>query len=293
MKTIVILFYKVLKFINFIIKKIFRKEFLLYLKTLIENDSYKKINILEKTIVFFVPNILINWRVNTLMYKEPETLKWIDKFNNNKKKIIFWDIGSNIGLYSIYAALKHVNLKTVSFEPSTSNLRVLSRNISINKLANKIAICQLPLSQNSLNFNRMNETSFLEGYSENSFAEDINFQGKKIKYNNQYNLLGTSINQLIKDKILECPNYIKIDVDGLEHLILLGATTILDDAKLKSILVEINENFKKQYNTIIKIMKIYSFELVSKSRSEEFYKDDMNKVYNFIFEKKNEKKNNQ
>ena len=55
--------------------------------------------------------------------------------------------------------------------------------------------------------------------------------------------MGISINQLVEDKILERPNYMKIDVDGLEHLILLGATNVLSDSILKSILVEINENF--------------------------------------------------
>ena len=35
--------------------------------------------------------------------KEPETLQWISEFSNNEKTI-FWDIGSNIGLYSIYNA---------------------------------------------------------------------------------------------------------------------------------------------------------------------------------------------
>ena len=51
---------------------------------------------------------------------------------------LFIDIGANIGLYSIYAAIKHSNSEVISFEPSTSNLRVLSRNISINKLEEKI-----------------------------------------------------------------------------------------------------------------------------------------------------------
>ena len=40
----------------------------------------------------------------------------------------------NIGLYSIYAALRHKNIEVISFEPSTNNLRILSRNISINNL---------------------------------------------------------------------------------------------------------------------------------------------------------------
>ncbi len=284
MKNIIILFYKILKMINNISEKIFKKEFLLFIKNLIEKDSYKKIEIFGRKVAFFTPNQLCSWRVNTFFSKEPETLKWIDEFNN-KNKTIFWDIGSNIGLYSIYASLKHDNLKVISFEPSTSNLRILSRNISINKMGNKITICQLPLGQSPLNFNKMNETNFLEGFSENTFGKDINFEGKKMKTNNSYELLGTSINQLIKDGILKCPNYVKIDVDGIEHLILNGATNILADTSLKSILVEINENFEEQYKSIFKIMDNYHFKLKSKSRAEEFYKSNMNKVYNFIFEK--------
>ena len=34
------------------------------------------------------------WRVDTLFLKEPETLEWIDTFDNNKE-FIFWDIGAN------------------------------------------------------------------------------------------------------------------------------------------------------------------------------------------------------
>ena len=36
--------------------------------------------------------------------KEPETLEWIDNFS--KDSSIFWDIGANIGLYSIYNSIK-------------------------------------------------------------------------------------------------------------------------------------------------------------------------------------------
>ena len=76
---------------------------------MIENNSYKKIKILDKMITFFIPNQLVNWRVDTFL-KEPETLQWIDGFKT-EEKIIFWDIGSNIGLYSIYATLKHKKCK--------------------------------------------------------------------------------------------------------------------------------------------------------------------------------------
>jgi len=279
------LFYKFLKAIDYIIKKIFKKEFLLYLKVLIENNSYKKIKILDKMITFFIPNQLVNWRVDTFFSKEPETLKWIDGFKT-KEKIIFWDIGSNIGLYSIYASLKHKNAKVISFEPSTSNLRILSRNISINRLEDKITICQLPLNESSFKFEKMNESNFLEGFSENTFGKAMNFEGKKMIVKNNYNILGSSIDHLVTKDILSCPNYIKIDVDGIEHLILNGATNTLSDKRLRSVLVEINENFNEQYTSVMKIMENSNFKLKTKSHADEFYKGNQSKIYNFIFEKK-------
>ena len=60
---------------------------------------------------FSVPNSLSYYRVNTFSSKEPETLEWIDSFSADS---VFWDIGANVGLYSIYAA-KTKNIQIFSF----------------------------------------------------------------------------------------------------------------------------------------------------------------------------------
>ena len=98
--------------------------------------------------------------------KEPETIQWINNFDKTKK-IIFWDIGANIGLYSIYAATKFKEIEVIAFEPSTSNTRVLSRNISLNKLTNKINIFQLALSDTPNIISEFKERNF----QENVFAK--------------------------------------------------------------------------------------------------------------------------
>ena len=118
-----------------ILEKISKRFIMLRFKEFLEKKSYINKTIFNKKISFFTPNELIRWRVDTILDKEPETIQWINTFDN---KCIFWDIGANIGLYSIYAAKNKKNIKVYSFEPSTSNLRTLSRNISINKLQNKI-----------------------------------------------------------------------------------------------------------------------------------------------------------
>ena len=38
-----------------------------------------------------------------------------------------------------------------------------------------------------------------------------------------YDLFGVNIKFLLDNKLLDIPDYIKIDVDGIEHLILEGA----------------------------------------------------------------------
>ena len=138
MKLILKIIYNLLIFIDKITLRLFKRSVMYYFKKLYENDLYIKKKILNNQVSFYVPNEIIKWRVENFYKKEPETLDWIDNFDD-KDKIIFWDIGANIGLFSIYAALKYDNIEIISFEPSTNNLRVLSRNISINNLQEKIA----------------------------------------------------------------------------------------------------------------------------------------------------------
>lgn len=267
------------RFINIFAKQF---HFILFLNEYIENKSYKLHNIAGKKVKFFIPNKAVNLRVERIFSKEPETIEWIDSFENNKNTI-FWDIGSNIGLFSIYASYKHNNIKTFSFEASTSNLRVLSRNISINNLQDRISINQFPLTVHENSYLLFNETRFQEGSSNSTFGEDFGYDGKKILSKNSYKIFGNSINNLINNKILDIPDYIKIDVDGIEHLILEGANKYLSDKKIKSILVEVNEEFEEQLSKVIKILLNNDFKLISKNEREVQLKSKFMGQRNYIF----------
>ena len=215
---------------------------------------YKLIN--RKKIKFYIPTEITHSRVQSIFAKEPETINWINNFKNNKT---FWDIGANIGIYSIYAATKFTKLKIIAFEPSTSNTRTLSRNISINNFDNKIKIFPIALCNKPNILSKFNENRFYEGWSGSTFDNNSDADGKKLlkkNIKNNYQIFGTSINDILSKRILEVPNYIKIDVDGIEHLILEGAKNFLKHKNLREILVEMNPSYKYQSqfieNTLIK-----------------------------------------
>ena len=280
--------YKILVFLDKIFKTITKRSVLIFFNDFIQDSSYKSIRILNKEIKFFVPNQLLSWRVDTFFTKEPETLEWIDNFEK-KENLIFWDIGANIGLYSIYNSLKNPKSTTIAFEPSSSNLRALTRNISINNLEKKIKIISNPLTNKKNTFQEMKEGQFIEGGAMNSFGEKFDFEGKKFQTTMKYNLLGTTMNYFIENSILEIPDYIKIDVDGIEHLILEGGDKFLTHQKVKSLSIEINENFKEQYEKVLDLMKKNRFKFFQKKFNKDFHleRSPFNKTFNYIFIKKN------
>ena len=134
----------------------------------------------------------------------------------------------------------------------------------------------------------MKDNEFNEGGALNSFGEKFNFEGKEQIYSMKYQLLGLSIKDILDNKILEIPDYIKIDVDGIEHLILSGAENYLKDPNIKSISVEINENFKNQFDNIIDIMEKNNFVFLEKKQNNEIKnsKGPFSQSFNYIFEKK-------
>ena len=276
-------FYKLVCYFDKLFIFLTKRSLLVWFKDYIQLDAYKKLLIFNREINFFIPNHLTKSRVDTFFIKEPETLEWIDSFKNSDD-LIFWDIGANIGLYSIYNALKNANSLTVSFEPSTSNLRVLSRNISINNLEDNIQIVPLPLTNKENKFLMMKEGQFNEGGALNAFGESWNFEGKDFKSEMNYKLLGTTINYLLDNNILDVPDHIKIDVDGIEHLILEGASKYLKHKKIKSLSIEINENFKEQYEQVLQIMKQNNFKILHKKHNEDmFHENNQYITFNYVF----------
>ena len=215
-------------------------------------------NLKPVTLRLYTPNWLCRYRAETFSSKEPETLKWIDDNDG-----VLFDIGANIGLYSMHHA-KTKSHNVYAFEPSFFNLPILSKNINSNGLQDKISIITNPLSD-SIQFADFKLASVEEGGALSAFGVDFDQNGVQLESMLAYRTLGYSLDFLLEHGLLpEIPTMIKIDVDGIEHLILSGAKEMLRNRICKTILIEINDNFSDQSTQTASILSECGFSLREK-----------------------------
>ena len=239
-------------------------------------NNVKSINHNGIEMQFSVPNQLNKFRVDTFSTKEPETLDWIDSFAEDS---ILWDIGANIGLFSVYAA-KSKKCKVFAFEPSVFNLELLARNINLNNLNEQILIMPIALSE-TISLDQMRFTSTDWGGALSTFGKDIGWDGKSISDIFSFKTISCSMDQAASFFKLPLPDHIKIDVDGIEHFILQGGKNILKS--VNSVLIEINDDFKDQALCAKEFLKDAGLSFKEKKHSPMFKNSRFSSFYNQIW----------
>lgn len=234
-------FAELLVFTNFFITKLPRGRFATSLGLQKIWDVTYKNKIDNKFLYFHIPNWLAFYRAKTLLTKEPETIAWLNKI---KTKSVIYDIGSNVGMYSIYAAAVR-DCKVISFEPSFLNLELLFRNVQTNNLHDKITIVPLSLSnENQIENFYMQEGDNIWGGAHNSSGINKSQDGTEMLNFKICSQLALSLDALVEIFRIPNPDHIKIDVDGLESKVLQGGLKTFGISK--SILIEIDEKNKDQ-----------------------------------------------
>jgi len=225
---------------------------------------------------FSVPNSLCHWRAKTFSTKEPETLEWIDSLQEGS---VLWDVGANIGLYSVYAA-KRRNCGVWAFEPSVFNVELLARNIFLNGLKGQICLVPLALSDR-LSVSQLRMTSTEWGGACSTFGQDFSWDGLPIQQVFEFQTIGLTMGDAIEQLGIPQPDYIKMDVDGIEHLILKGGLRVLQG--VKGILIEVNDDFHDQSQQCESLLTQAGLVLKEKRQSEMFhnsaYKSSFNQIW--------------
>jgi len=207
-------------------------------------------------------NLITHFRSNLFFVKEKEVRLFIDKYLKNEK--IFLDVGSNIGVFSMYAAIRK-NAIVFALEPEYSNLALLKENIINNELTKNIYPFSLAVGKN-LGITNLNIADTTPGAAVSTIAKnDI------LKTDEGYNVLWKEgVYEITLDKFCKNlninPFMIKIDTDGNEENVLIGSEKILKNESLEFLIIEKTSNQTKLKN-IYSIMYSNGFIEIEKNQT--------------------------
>ncbi len=177
--------------------------------------------------------------------REPDTVAWTEDCAKNGG--VFYDIGANIGAVSlIYAAnIKNNNAtgSVYAFEPMPINFERLFTNI-YNNFPGRIKAFLMPISDKY----KMGEMS-IGSINPGSSGHYLEGGG------GSFTCVVYSLDYLHYQLGFEVPDYLKIDVDGNDYNVLLGAERLIKNGHVKSVLIEKNDS----ENDIQKFMKKYNY----------------------------------
>lgn len=225
------------------------------------------------------------WRYMTLAEKEPETIEWIDTFEAGD---IFWDIGANVGIYSIYAGMREI--QTMAFEPHFANYQQLCISTGLNELQDTITPLCIAFSD-AKSIGAIHLASTEVGTSMSSFGQALDFRGRPYQASFRQGMMAYDIDSFIEDFQVDVPSHIKIDVDGLELSIIKGARKTLANPKLRSVSIELIESDNMQVGEVTSILNAAGLHFIHKKQNSKFATKETHDVLNYLFHRNPQKLN--
>lgn len=200
--------------------------------------------------------------------------------DNIPEETDFLDIGANIGLISLgiisKAKEKEKKLGNIHcFEPDLTLVNLLSYNTSNSKnvyiypfpISDKQEICQISSLPDNMGCNYIYHSKNPEGENQYDYSTIFNIHAHN--YNNKFNLLSTSLDSILfqfNNKI----GVIKIDVEGYEAKVLLGAKELIKIHK-PIIVIEI---FKTNLELVFQLLGNYGYKYCRKIPNELYQNED-------------------
>ena len=185
------------------------------------------------------------WRARTLATKEAGTIEWIR--TAVQPGDVFFDVGANIGLYSLFAAARVGRSgKVFAFEPHAENFLSLMRNIAANGFGDVVRPLSCALHDREGTFD-FNYNSLVSGSSMSQLDGTKDGDEQEFAPVFREGKLGVRLDTLVFEWGLPAPTHVKIDVDGNEMPILHGMKRVLSAAaKPRTMQVEINQRYRDE-----------------------------------------------
>ena len=200
-------------------------------------------------IIMYLPNIhmhgfLITGDYIQMMIFTRKALYEIDLLENVKKRIIkpnlvIVDIGANIGNHSIYFSKSCSAKRVYSFEPIQSTFDVLCKNLELNRCEN-VEAYNIALGEKETLCSIKN-------------ADPNNIGGTQLEPDEK----GSIITKDLDSFSLKEVSLIKIDVEGMEYDVLMGAKKTINTNR-PYILIEI---WPDNYTKVSHLLELYGYSL--------------------------------
>jgi FkbM family methyltransferase len=174
--------------------------------------------------------------------------------NYVKSDNTLFDIGTNMGFYTIWMSQFIGKGKIHAFEPDSGNFERLQKNIALNYLQNQVTINQSAASDKD---GIVSFTSGLDGenhIADSTLKNTVPIQSQKIDSYIQQHSITSSI------------AYMKVDVEGFEYAVLKGSETALRTKQIDIIQLEINKtivNSEKNIEDLLDLINEYQYQLCS------------------------------
>ena len=188
--------------------------------------------------------------------KEPFTIDWIHRHVGAGD--VLYDIGANVGAYSLVAAKKPGGgARVFSFEPSYATVATLCANVVLNDVAERVTPVPIALSATT-GMTVLGLRNLEPGGARHIFGSGANGDAPALY---EQPVLAFRLDEAVERFHLPVPNHIKLDVDGAELDVLDGASRTLHSPALRSVLVEVATALS---DGVTRVLEGHGFQLESK-----------------------------
>lgn len=146
-----------------------------------------------------------------------------------KNVSVFYDIGANIGYYSLLAAVENPHITVVGFEPASGPLYYFRENVRINNLTN-VKVESLALSEKDgvIDFYEIRNKKY--SYLEHNLAGESN-AGSLTEGRNftKVEVQTTTLDKYVERNESGTIDLMKMDTEGTEHFILEHGQSVLSE----------------------------------------------------------------
>ena len=184
--------------------------------------------------------------------KEPFTVEWIER--SIRPGDVFYDIGANVGAYSLIAAKATANSARIfAFEPSASSFHDLCRNVVLNGCAESVVPLPIALWSDDQALS-LEQTSVVAGAAQHRITHRPT-SGEP----SAVTILGVRLDVLVERFGLPTPTHAKIDTDGYELDVLGGAERTLTRPEWRSIIIELDREATSRNREIKELLEDSGF----------------------------------